>query len=72
MPRPASTASTMISRELNQSLSWPRSSIICSAPIPSDSTAKPSQSKRSRRCPRGFGRNASSPAVASRPNGRLM
>ena len=37
---PPSTASAMISPELNQSWLCPRSSIICSPPMPSDSTAE--------------------------------
>ena len=72
MHRPPSTASMMISREVNQSWLLPRSSIICNAPIPVPSTTKPSQSKRRWRSLSGSCMNNSNPSVASRPNGRLM
>jgi hypothetical protein len=61
----------MISRELNQSSSWPRSSIIWNAPAASPSIAKPYQENVS--CGRGVvsRMNSVMPMMARIPNGRL-
>ena len=65
------TASTMISREPNQSSSWPRSSSIWNDPAASPSMAKPYQENVS--CGRaGVSRmNSMMPTSARMPNGRL-
>ena len=64
--------SAMISVELNQSSSSPRSSIICSAPIATPRNRKPMASNRSDTRRGDSVTNAITPASASRPNGRLM
>ena len=69
--RPATAASAQISGELNQSLSWPRSSINCKAPMARLRVAKPKKSKAD------FligvsGMNDRMPRKESTPNGTLM
>jgi hypothetical protein len=62
----------MISVEANQSCDSPRSSMICSAPMASDRSAKPNQSNGR---PGRFSvsaTNAAMPAKARMPTGRLM
>ena len=70
-PSPASTASTITSVEPNQSLVSPRSSISCSAPMPTASTPKPSQSNFMSFCTGARGRNSAMPVTARMPNGRF-
>ena len=63
---------TMISVEPNQSSSSPRSSIICSAPMATPRNMKPRASNLNDTRRSDSVTKASTPARASRPNGRLM
>ncbi len=61
----------MISLEPNQFCSWPRSSIICNAPMPSDSVRKPNQEKGTSLRVGVSRMNTLSPSTVRIPNGRL-
>jgi hypothetical protein len=74
-PMAARIASTTISRDSNQSLDSPRSSITWSAPIPRIKKARPHQSTESVSWPPSWAGSGTSRHVrtpASKPRGRLM
>ena len=61
----------MISGDSNQPSCSPRSSIICSEPMPSERLKKPNQEKGTSRRVGVSDMNSQSPAVVRMPNGRL-